>query len=244
MAPDVVGYALLVLLALQYGTQPFLTSRFLSRAGCDSRAVVLVTELAKAALCACSLALQRTPVPGARRRAARDALQTAAPAACYLVQNLALQRAYGDLDSLTFNCLNQTKLVATAFFLFVLLRQRQSGQQLFALALLLLAGVLLQLTGEQRAASSAGSSVKNFRRGVAVRSATTRPPPAALYAGHLLAWCLSLSPACRLACLRLRCPAWRPRLPRSRCRRGRALSLRAAPPVLTRPLALDQAATQ
>ena len=173
MARDAVGYALLVALALQYGMQPFLTSRFLSRAGCDSRAVVLVTELAKAALCACSLGLQRSPAGNARRWAARDSLQTAAPAACYLVQNLAMQRAYADLDSLTFNCLNQTKLVATAFFLFVLLRQRQSGQQLVALAMLLLAGVLLQLTGEQRAAGSAGA-VQNFRRGVAVRKVSRR----------------------------------------------------------------------
>ena len=165
---DVFGYVLLALLALQYGLQPFLTSRFLSKAGCDARAVVLVTELAKAALCACSLLLQRSPAGDTRRPAARDVLQTAAPAACYLVQNLALQQAYADLDSLTFNCLNQTKLAATAFFLYVLLRQRQSAQQLVALAMLLSAGLLLQLTGEQRAASSAGSAVKSFRRGVAV----------------------------------------------------------------------------
>jgi len=164
------GYALLALLALQYGLQPFLTSRFLSKAGCDARAVVLVTELAKAALCACSLLLQRSPAGDMRRPAAWDVLQTAAPAACYLVQNLALQRAYADLDSLTFNCLNQTKLAATALFLYVLLGQRQSAQQLVALALLLFAGLLLQITGEQRAASSAGSAVKNFRRGVAVCS--------------------------------------------------------------------------
>jgi UDP-sugar transporter A1/2/3 len=132
--------------------------------------VVLVTELAKAALCACSLLLQRSPAGDMRRPAAWDVLQTAAPAACYLVQNLALQRAYADLDSLTFNCLNQTKLAATALFLYVLLGQRQSAQQLVALALLLFAGLLLQITGEQRAASSAGSAVKNFRRGVAVCS--------------------------------------------------------------------------
>ena len=168
---DAFGYVLLVLLALQYGLQPFLTSRFLSKAGCDARAVVLATELAKAALCACSLLLQRSTAGDTRRHAARDVLQTAAPAACYLVQNLALQWAYADLDSLTFNCLNQTKLAATAFFLFVLLRQRQSAQQLVALAMLLFAGVLLQLTGEQRAASTSGVAVKNFRRGVVVSSA-------------------------------------------------------------------------
>jgi hypothetical protein len=213
MPRDVVGYALLGLLALQYGTQPFLTSRYLSQAGCDSRAVVLVTELAKAALCACSLALQRSPVGGARRRAVRDVLQTAAPAACYLVQNLAMQRGYADLDSLTFNCLNQTKLVATAFFLFVLLRQRQSGQQLVALAMLLLAGVLLQLTGEQRAASSAGAA--DFRRGVAVRSPWARRVAASQR--------LTLQRARRLACWRPRCQVWRPRSPRSRCRCGALL---------------------
>ena len=201
MAHDVVGYVLLALLALQYGAQPFLTSRFLSRAGCDSRAVVLVTELAKAALCACSLGLQRHPSNGARWRAASDVLQTAAPAACYLVQNLAMQRAYADLDSLTFNCLNQTKLVATALFLFVLLRQRQSRQQLVALAMLLLAGVLLQLTGEQRAAGPAGSGVKNFRRGVAVRpsNATTRRVRACAYSCARTQACLLASALSGLA---------------------------------------------
>jgi hypothetical protein len=167
---DVTSYALLLLLALQYGTQPFLTARFLSAAGCDAHGVVLLTELAKAALCAASLAVQRQPGPR-RGSSAAELRRAAAPAACYLVQNLLLQRAYADLDSLTFNCLNQTKLVATALALYVLLRQRQTAQQLVALAMLVLAGALLQLTGEQRAARGAAAAVGDFRRGVVVRLA-------------------------------------------------------------------------
>ena len=178
-ASRAVSYGLLLLLALQYGLQPFLTSRFVSGAGCDSRAVVLLTELVKAALCAASLAAsRRTPA----RRAATPARggelwRAAAPAACYVVQNLALQRAYADLDSLTFNCLNQLKLVATAACLYLLLRQRQTPQQLGALAMLVAAALLLQLAGEQRAARSVGT-VHSFRRGVVVRA------PAADTHGH------------------------------------------------------------
>jgi UDP-sugar transporter A1/2/3 len=160
-----ISYALLLLLALQYGLQPFLTARYLAAAGCDARAVVLVTELVKAALCAASLAAQ----PPARR-ARRELWRAAAPAGCYLVQNLAMQQAYADLDSLTFNCLNQTKLVATALFLYVLLRQRQTPQQLLALAMLVAAGALLQATGEQRATKSASAPTANFQRGVLVRA--------------------------------------------------------------------------
>jgi UDP-sugar transporter A1/2/3 len=166
---SLTSYALLLLLALQYGLQPFLTASFLSAAGCDARAVVLATELAKAALCAVSLVVQRQPGQRFRGSTLADLRRAAAPAACYLVQNLLLQRAYADLDSLTFNCLNQTKLVATTLALYVLLRQRQTPRQLLALAMLLLAGALLQLTGERAAARGAAAAVGDFRRGMVVR---------------------------------------------------------------------------
>lgn len=162
------SYLLLFLLALQFGVQPFLSSRFLSRSGCDPRAVVLYTELAKALLCGLGLATQPA-VPSGPPRHRRLLLYTAAPAAlCYLVQNLALQRAYADLDSLTFNCLNQTKVAATALCLFLLQGYRQTGRQLVALALLTAAGLLLQLQGEQAAANRDSAAVGAFRRGVAV----------------------------------------------------------------------------
>lgn len=51
-----------------------------------------------------------------------DSLKASAlPAAIYAVQNTLLQLSYRHLDSLTFSLLNQTKLVFTAVFMFLLL---------------------------------------------------------------------------------------------------------------------------
>lgn len=79
------------------------------------------------------------------------------PAAIYALQNSLLQISYKNLDSLTFSILNQTKLFFTAFFTFILLRQKQSLQQIGALCLLIVAAVLLSI-GE---GSSKGSSSDN-----------------------------------------------------------------------------------
>ena len=162
-----VNACLLFALALQYGTQPTLNSRFLSAQGVDGRVVVLVTELLKGALCAASaLSSWRAQRSSLLRGLARATL----PAACYLAQNLCLQAAYRDLDSLTFNCLNQTKVVATALTLYLLTRRGQSPQQCLALLLVICAGVLLQLKGESSRKESGGAeSVAAFRRGVVVR---------------------------------------------------------------------------
>jgi hypothetical protein len=170
-----VSYALLVALAVQYGLQPYLTLRFLVSTGVESRAVVLCTELLKGALCALALALgpQRLSSRGGLRLSCLSRISRAAlPAACYLAQNLALQRAYARLDSLTFNCLNQTKVVATALTLYLLAHQGQSWQQCVALAMVVCAGVLLQARGEAERREVVGSEgVANFRRGVLARGA-------------------------------------------------------------------------
>ncbi|CAM8984752.1 unnamed protein product [Rhodiola kirilowii] len=79
------------------------------------------------------------------------------PAAIYALQNSLLQISYRNLDSLTFSILNQTKLMFTAFFTYVLLRQKQSAQQIGALCLLIIAAVLLSV-GE---GTSKGSSKSN-----------------------------------------------------------------------------------
>uniref|UniRef100_A0A803KSK1 CMP-sialic acid transporter 5 n=1 Tax=Chenopodium quinoa TaxID=63459 RepID=A0A803KSK1_CHEQI len=67
------------------------------------------------------------------------------PAAIYALQNSLLQISYKNLDSLTFSMLNQTKLFFTAFFGYMILRQKQSIQQIGALCLLIFAAVLLSI---------------------------------------------------------------------------------------------------
>ncbi|KAL7255070.1 hypothetical protein ACSBR1_009267 [Camellia fascicularis] len=79
------------------------------------------------------------------------------PAAIYALQNSLLQISYKNLDSLTFSMLNQTKLFFTALFTYIILRQKQSIQQIGALFLLIMAAVLLSI-GE---GSSKGSTSSN-----------------------------------------------------------------------------------
>lgn len=126
----------------------------------------------------------------------------ALPAACYAVQNVLAQVGYQNLDSLTYNLLNQTKVmnepamgqppaslsmwmpacltgglsvcqtIAAAVCLFVLTGKRQSGPQLVALALLLIA-----CTGRDR------------QRERAAR-ASLPPSPHACLLPACLWWCL------------------------------------------------------
>lgn len=82
-----------------------------------------------------------------------ESLQVAAlPAILYAIQNVLIQHGYLFLNSLTFNLLNQTKVLqlyhsliicqtlSAALWLYILMDQRQSYMQLFALFLISLAG--------------------------------------------------------------------------------------------------------
>ncbi|XP_068641162.1 UDP-N-acetylglucosamine transporter ROCK1-like [Aristolochia californica] len=78
------------------------------------------------------------------------------PAAIYALQNSLLQISYKYFDSLTFSMLNQTKLFFTALFSYIILGQKQSVQQIGALALLIIAAILLS-TGEGRGSSGSNT---------------------------------------------------------------------------------------
>jgi len=55
------------------------------------------------------------------------------------------QYGYQMLDSVTFNLLNQTKILSSAFCLWIVMKQKQSARQIFALFILLQAALLLSL---------------------------------------------------------------------------------------------------
>ncbi|CAN0461955.1 unnamed protein product, partial [Laminaria digitata] len=79
----------------------------------------------------------------------KGSLATAAfPAAVYALQNCLSQVAYVNLDSLTFNLLNQTKTLFAALCLYLVMGKKQSPQQLVALSLLLVAALILNASGE------------------------------------------------------------------------------------------------
>uniref|UniRef100_A0A0D9VHE5 Sugar phosphate transporter domain-containing protein n=1 Tax=Leersia perrieri TaxID=77586 RepID=A0A0D9VHE5_9ORYZ len=127
----------LALLTLQYGAQPLISKRFVICA-----VILLVAE-------------------GTLKKQfnnwsiTRSLTASGLPAAIYALQNSLLQISYKNLDSLTFSILNQTKLLFTAFFTYLILGQKQSPKQIFALTLLIAAAVLLSI-GESSSKGSGG----------------------------------------------------------------------------------------
>jgi UDP-sugar transporter A1/2/3 len=133
------------LLALQYGLQPVLAKIFSSPLA-SKNSIVIATEMMKICITISSL-LKETP-QGRKKLwdswSVADYLTIAAlPAALYAVQNLFMQYGYIMLDSMTVNLLNQTKTLSAAFFLYVIMGNKQSPIQIFALLLLLLAAMTL-----------------------------------------------------------------------------------------------------
>ena len=100
------------LLALQFGLQPILASKF-TAAGVSKSSVVIATELGKMLISAVAIfsgpKTERDNI--IKSWSIVDSLKVAAlPAALYAIQNLLVQYGYVLLDSMTFNLLNQTKV--------------------------------------------------------------------------------------------------------------------------------------
>ena len=68
------------------------------------------------------------------------------PAFLYAIQGVLTYTAYQSLDPVTFNGLQQTKIISAALFCFLLLGKRQSHLQIVALAILTLSALLFQGT--------------------------------------------------------------------------------------------------
>ncbi|WJZ91602.1 hypothetical protein VitviT2T_010660 [Vitis vinifera] len=147
----------LVLLTLQYGAQPLISKRFIRREVIVTSSV-LTCEVAKV-ICALFLIARGGGLKKLYNEWTLVGSLTASglPAAIYALQNSLLQISYKNLDSLTFSMLNQTKLFFTALFTYIILRQKQSTQQIGALFLLIIAAVLLSI-GEGSSKGSSGSN--------------------------------------------------------------------------------------
>ena len=113
-APSVGSQGLIycALLALQFGLQPMIATRFTAK-DVSRVSVVIGTELGKVLIAIISIMWE----PSAARAkiyenwSLGDSLRVAAlPATLYAIQNVFVQYAYKLLDSMTFNLLNQTKV--------------------------------------------------------------------------------------------------------------------------------------
>ena len=87
----------------------------------------------------------------------RSLAAAALPAMGYALQNWLSQLGYRNLDSLTFNLLNQTKTLFAALCLYLVMGKKQSPWQLVALSLLLAAALLLNSCNDSSSSSSSSS---------------------------------------------------------------------------------------
>ncbi|KAK1591783.1 hypothetical protein Q3G72_013613 [Acer saccharum] len=155
MSTTVLFYS--ILLTLQYGAQPLISKRFIRREVIVTT-MVLTCEVAKVICAVILMAKEGTLKKVFKEWTLIESLTASGlPAAIYALQNSLLQISYKNLDSLTFSMLNQTKIFFTALFTYIILRQKQSMQQIGALFLLIMAAVLLSI-GE---GSSKGSTSSN-----------------------------------------------------------------------------------
>ncbi|KAJ7538643.1 hypothetical protein O6H91_11G057800 [Diphasiastrum complanatum] len=136
----------MVLLTIQYGVQPLLSKRF-SGKQVIMTSIVLSCEVLKVACALAVMAWEGSLESICKNWQFFDALTASAlPAGVYALQNPLLQLSYRHLDSLTFSLLNQTKLLFTALFMFLILGHKQSKQQVGALLLLLVAALLISIS--------------------------------------------------------------------------------------------------
>lgn len=134
---------LLGVLSVQIGFQPLLMGWYAKEATNVSLRVGVI-ELMKFVMALLPLALRGELCFEMKNWSFHNALQTtAAPALIYVLQNYLNQSAVVVLDGVTFNILNQTKIIWTALLVYLMLRRYQSRQQILALTILCAAAVLM-----------------------------------------------------------------------------------------------------
>lgn len=145
------GMGYLVIIAVQFGTQPLLAKNCISP-GTLTSSLVFSTELVKAVTCIFILS-GRLYVFNTWN--AREALVASGiPSVTYVVQNYCIQIAYQNLDPVVFNVLNQTKVLFTALFAYLIASRKQSLTQCFALAMVTVAAILVSIPSDGSAKSS------------------------------------------------------------------------------------------
>ncbi|BFG35468.1 hypothetical protein CerSpe_217420 [Prunus speciosa] len=155
-----------LLLTLQYGAQPLISKR------CTRREVIVTSSVLTCEIAKVVCALIFMARDGSLKKVYKEWTLVGAltasglPAAIYALQNSLLQISYKNLDSLTFSMLNQTKIIFTALFTYLILRQKQSIQQIGALFLLILAAVLLSFGEGSKKGSSASNSDQILFNGI------------------------------------------------------------------------------
>lgn len=143
------GHLCMLLVALQVGLQPAVTRACVSSAVSGHSLVIIEMVVSMV------LALAITPPDAFVHWSALESIALVGPPALiYAVRSLFKQAAYRRCDAVTFNVINQTKVVFCAMGAWLLIGEEQSMQQVLALACAVGAGALLVAPS----AASAGSN--------------------------------------------------------------------------------------
>uniref|UniRef100_A0A7S0GB08 Sugar phosphate transporter domain-containing protein n=1 Tax=Proboscia inermis TaxID=420281 RepID=A0A7S0GB08_9STRA len=151
----------MILLALQHCIQPRISKKYLDRR-INKKSVALVEEVVKMTMGAGlfsigagyvsrgdvdAISTKAKIAEGLKGWSFSSSLAVAAlPAALYAVQGILTYTSYQHLDPVTFNGLNQTKMLTAALCCYFLLGTVQSAPQICALAMLLISGLTFQGT--------------------------------------------------------------------------------------------------
>ena len=154
------------LLALQFGIQPILVRKFTPQTIVRS-SVVLVQEIVKFGI-AGAIYFSGTKKATREKDFEGWSIKTwialaGLPAFLYTIQNVAALMAYQNLEALTFNVLNQTKILSAALSCYFVMGKRQSKMQVVSLCILILSTLVI----EQILRPSALVSLFSFRGGAA-----------------------------------------------------------------------------
>lgn len=157
-----------VLLSMQFGLQPTLVKSFTPNE-LSKKTIVIATEISKIVITYVTIATEAGEERAKiwQQWSLADSLEQAAvPAILYAVQNVLTQYGYQLLDSMTFNLLNQTKIISAALCLFLFMGKRQTLRQCVALVVLLQAALLLSLPKDiMSTAAAAAAAVMPAVRG-------------------------------------------------------------------------------
>ena len=145
LSPTAIAY--MSLLALQFGIQPILVRKYTPQTIVRS-SVVLVQELVKFGIAGAiyfSVTKKETREKDFEGWSVKTWIALAGlPAFLYTIQNLAALMAYQNLEALTFNVLNQTKILSAALSCYFVMGKRQSQIQVASLCVLIISTLVIE----------------------------------------------------------------------------------------------------
>lgn len=127
------GTMYLVLLALNYSIMPRISKKFI-HPKTNKRSLALVEEMVKFAIGIGGVFLTGANIKGWTLRS--TLIAAGLPSFLYALQGICTYTSYQNLDSFTFNGLNQLKTLSAALFCYLVIGKTQSPLQICALAIL------------------------------------------------------------------------------------------------------------